>query len=76
MDDARETPALSIGKILEERGYEVLYHDPHVKKFERDLVGLEVFKNLPAILEVTPHDLYREFEFSGVFMRSTKDFYE
>ena len=36
IDDIRESPALDIIKLLEERGARVSYHDPFVKSFRED----------------------------------------
>ena len=36
IDDIRESPALDVIRLLEERGAEVVYHDPHVPSFRED----------------------------------------
>jgi len=36
VDDTRESPALDVLQLLEEKGAEVVYHDPHVPAFELD----------------------------------------
>jgi UDP-N-acetyl-D-glucosamine dehydrogenase len=36
IDDMRESPALDVIRLLEERGAEVVYHDPHVASFRED----------------------------------------
>ena len=36
IDDMRESPALDVIRLLEERGAEVVYHDPHVPSFRED----------------------------------------
>jgi UDP-N-acetyl-D-glucosamine dehydrogenase len=36
VDDTRESPALDVMRLLEERGAEVVYHDPHVVSFHED----------------------------------------
>jgi UDP-N-acetyl-D-glucosamine dehydrogenase len=36
IDDMRESPALDVIKLLEERGAEVVYHDPYVPSFRED----------------------------------------
>ncbi|MEA3247685.1 MAG: nucleotide sugar dehydrogenase [Gemmatimonadota bacterium] len=36
IDDIRESPALDVIRLLEERGAEVSYHDPHVASFRED----------------------------------------
>jgi UDP-N-acetyl-D-glucosamine dehydrogenase len=41
IDDMRESPALDVMRLLEERGAQVVYHDPHVPSFRED--GHEMF---------------------------------
>jgi UDP-N-acetyl-D-glucosamine dehydrogenase len=36
IDDVRESPALDVIRLLEERGATVLFHDPHVARFRED----------------------------------------
>jgi UDP-N-acetyl-D-glucosamine dehydrogenase len=36
IDDVRESPALDIMRILEDKGAEVVYHDPHVPELRED----------------------------------------
>ena len=36
IDDMRESPALDVIRLLEERGAEVQYHDPHVPSYRED----------------------------------------
>ena len=36
VDDTRESPALDVMSLLEERGADVVYHDPHVASFRED----------------------------------------
>jgi UDP-N-acetyl-D-glucosamine dehydrogenase len=36
IDDVRESPALDVIRLLEERGAHVVYHDPHVPSFRED----------------------------------------
>jgi UDP-N-acetyl-D-glucosamine dehydrogenase len=36
VDDTRESPALDVIRLLEERGADVVYHDPHVARFQED----------------------------------------
>ena len=36
VDDMRESPALDVMRLLEERGAEVVYHDPHVARYRED----------------------------------------
>src|SRR5690606_36437159 len=41
IDDMRESPALDVMRLLEQRGAHVTYHDPHVASFRED--GHEAF---------------------------------
>jgi UDP-N-acetyl-D-glucosamine dehydrogenase len=41
VDDIRESPALDVIRLLEQRGAIVKYHDPHVPKLHEDGVELE-----------------------------------
>ncbi len=62
IDDMRESPALDVMRLLEERGAEVQYHDPHVASFreeghERASVPLTdtVLAKADAVVIVTDH---------------------
>ncbi|MDX2184143.1 MAG: nucleotide sugar dehydrogenase [Gemmatimonadaceae bacterium] len=62
IDDVRESPALDIIKLLEERGAQVMYHDPFVKEFREDnelrfSVSLtpELLRAVDAVVVVTDH---------------------
>jgi UDP-N-acetyl-D-glucosamine dehydrogenase len=62
IDDVRESPALDIIRLLEARGAEVAYHDPHVASFRDDgharhSVALtpEILDRADAVLIVTDH---------------------
>ena len=67
VDDIRETPAAAIITMLQERGADIAYHDPHVPVFPRmrrygDLPDLESvqltaesIKAADAVLVVTNH---------------------
>ncbi len=62
IDDLRESPALDIIKLLEERGATVLYHDPYVKSFTEDGHTLTstplseaTLKAADAVMIVTDH---------------------
>ncbi|MGI8545805.1 MAG: nucleotide sugar dehydrogenase [Gemmatimonadaceae bacterium] len=63
IDDMRESPALDVMRLLEERGAVVTYHDSHVPTFREDghtftSVDLtnEVLENTDAVVIVTDHD--------------------
>jgi UDP-N-acetyl-D-glucosamine dehydrogenase len=62
IDDMRESPALDVIRLLEERGAEVEYHDPHVPTYreeghERSSVALTdaVLQKSDAVVIVTDH---------------------
>jgi UDP-N-acetyl-D-glucosamine dehydrogenase len=63
IDDMRESPALDVIRLLEERGAEVEYHDPFVPSFREnghahESVGLtpERLAEADAVVIVTDHD--------------------
>ena len=62
IDDMRESPALDVIRLLEERGAEVRYHDPHVPRFREnghEVEGIaltrEVLAESDAVVIVTDH---------------------
>ena len=62
IDDMRESPALDVIRLLEERGAEVSYHDPHVPSFRDDgheRTGVELtddlLKRSDAVVIITDH---------------------
>jgi UDP-N-acetyl-D-glucosamine dehydrogenase len=62
IDDMRESPALDILHLLEERGAEVRFHDPHVPSFRedgREFVGVALddaaLAAADAVVVVTDH---------------------
>ncbi len=62
IDDLRESPAIRIVELLAKKGADVVYHDPHVERFEaggREIarVGLttEELAAADAVLVVTAH---------------------
>ena len=48
IDDVRESPAFDVIRLLQQRGAEVRYHDPHVKQLHED--GLDL-KSIPLTAE-------------------------
>jgi UDP-N-acetyl-D-glucosamine dehydrogenase len=50
IDDMRESPALDVIRLLEERGADVTYHDPHVPRYRED-------EHERASVELTDHAL-------------------
>jgi UDP-N-acetyl-D-glucosamine dehydrogenase len=62
IDDIRESPALDIIKLLEERGATVAYHDPHVPSFREDgheyrsvPLDAETLSGADCVMVVTDH---------------------
>lgn len=62
IDDMRESPALDIIRLLEQRGAEVTYHDPHVPSFregDHTMTGValtaETLAAADAVVIVTEH---------------------
>jgi UDP-N-acetyl-D-glucosamine dehydrogenase len=63
--DLRESPALDIIHLLEEKGADVVYHDPHVPAFNHDGMRMTAVEDLDAALQaadcvvvVTDHSAY------------------
>ncbi|MGI8507891.1 MAG: nucleotide sugar dehydrogenase [Gemmatimonadaceae bacterium] len=63
IDDMRESPALDVIRLLEDRGAKVTYHDAHVPTFREEghtFTGVEltddVLRNSDAVVIVTDHD--------------------
>jgi UDP-N-acetyl-D-glucosamine dehydrogenase len=63
--DLRESPALDIIHLLEEKGARVSYHDPHIAAFNHDGMKMESVSDLEAalveadcVMVVTDHDAY------------------
>ena len=51
IDDMRESPALDVMRLLEARGADVVYHDPHVPSFREDGTTHHGIALTPAELE-------------------------
>ncbi len=64
VDDVRESPALDVLRLLEARGAEVSFHDPHVESLEWNGARLKRVELLPALdaadvaVIVTDHAAY------------------
>jgi UDP-N-acetyl-D-glucosamine dehydrogenase len=74
VSDARNSPAAAILDLLQERGAEVVYHDPHVETFEdvrrRGYVSVpldEVVSKSDLVLILTAH---RDVDWDAVFDRA------
>jgi UDP-N-acetyl-D-glucosamine dehydrogenase len=62
IDDIRESPALDVIRLLEQRGARVTYHDPHVARLREDGVDLtsvplaaETLRSSDCVVIVTDH---------------------
>jgi UDP-N-acetyl-D-glucosamine dehydrogenase len=62
IDDIRESPALDVIRLLEQRGAQVTYHDPHVARLKEDGVDLtslpltaETLRGADCVVIVTDH---------------------
>jgi UDP-N-acetyl-D-glucosamine dehydrogenase len=62
IDDIRESPALDVIRLLEQRGAVVSYHDPHVAKLHEDGVELtsvplnaQTLRSADCVVVVTDH---------------------
>jgi len=65
VDDLRESPALDIIHLLEEKGAKVSYHDPYIPKISHDEINMRSVENLDAAVKsadcvviVTNHKSY------------------
>ena len=68
VDDKRESPALAIIKILQDKGGKVFYNDPHIPKlgklraYDYDMASSELsenlLKNMDVVLILTAHSVY------------------
>ncbi len=62
IDDIRESPALDVVRLLEQRGAVVRYHDPHVPRLKEDHIDLQsvpltpdTLKSVDCVVIVTDH---------------------
>ncbi|MFA5603432.1 MAG: nucleotide sugar dehydrogenase [Bacilli bacterium] len=65
VDDLRESPALKIIRTLEEKGYNVKIHDPHVKN-EDYLDFNSSLKESDFLLVLVGHKLFKEMDMNKV----------
>jgi len=67
VDETRETTALKFIKLAEKEGYKVKVHDPYVKGFEYDVLGLEeAVTDSDCIVLITDHPEFKEIEPEGI----------
>ena len=62
IDDMRESPALDVIRLLEQRGADVVYHDPHVPRYREDgevregvALTPDELRSADAVVIVTDH---------------------
>jgi len=72
VSDTRESPALDVIKILQEKGAKVSYHDPHVPKLRLDGRVLRsqkapLLEKQDCVVIVTAHTI---FNYSGIVKRA------
>jgi len=60
VDDSRESPAIAIIEMFQERGYDLGIYDLHVKRFKYEISGLEeAFTGSNCAVLVTDHDEFK-----------------
>lgn len=60
VDDMRESPSVTVVKLLQEKGMEVAAHDPFVKNSSIELLSIEAcFKDADCVLLLTDHSDYK-----------------
>lgn len=59
VDDDRESPGLAVARIAEGRGYCVLVHDPHIKRFS-ELSLEDIVRRSDMLVLTCNHDVYRD----------------
>lgn len=75
IDDIRESPALDVIHLLEQKGAKVDYHDPYVQRIDHEDWEMESIKDLnkgltesDCVVIVTNHKIY---DYSEIFEKST-----
>ncbi len=64
IDDVRESPALDVIHLLDEKGAEVSYHDPYIPTLKHEILELEsvdladALPNADCVVIITDHDVY------------------
>lgn len=86
VDDCRESPTYEILKLLEDRGADVAYNDPHVpvitaSRSHESIAGRKsqpITEDYDVIVLCTAHDMYRNFDFEqlGVPLVDCRNFAE
>lgn len=65
IDDLRESPALDVIGLLQQKGADVSYHDPYIPQFKEDMIQMEsvndldqAIKDADCVVIITNHNLY------------------
>lgn len=67
IDDMRESPAMEIVEMLQEKNYNVAIHDPHVKNDKINLVSEEeALKDADLLLILADHDEFKVMNIENV----------
>jgi len=56
--DERESPSLEIACLAQERGYDVIIHDPYIERFA-EMSLKEVVRRADVLLLLTDHNVYK-----------------
>ena len=60
VDDMRESPSLTVIKLLDKKGLQVSVHDPHVKNSPLEMASIEeCFQNADCVVLLTDHSDYK-----------------
>ena len=60
VDDARETPALKFMELARAQGWQVKAHDPYVRDFDHEVLGLEeALAGSDCAVFITDHDIFK-----------------
>lgn len=65
IDDLRESPALDVIGLLQQKGADVSYHDPYIPQFKEDMIQMEsvndldqAIKDADCVVIITNHNQY------------------
>jgi UDP-N-acetyl-D-glucosamine dehydrogenase len=75
VDDLRESPALDVMALLEEKGAQIAYHDPHIPRIQHEGLVLDCVPDLQSALAsadcvvvITDHSAY---DYDDILARAT-----
>ena len=74
IDDLRESPALDVIHLLQEKGAEVVYHDPYIAHFDHENMQMESVKDLmgevskaDCVVIITNHS---DYDYSAILEKA------